>query len=383
MRAAPAALVLALAACSAAAGAEVGPLVARIKAVGAEGAGNVEAAKAWRELARCGPEALTDILAGFDGADATAANWLRAAVDAIAERELTASRKLPADKLEAFVRDTRRPGPARRLAYDWLVRVDPKAPDRLLPGMLQDPGAELRRDAVAVVLKEAQQLFDRGDKAAAAAAYARALLAAREVDQVELSAARLKELGVNIDLTAQFGFVRRWMLVAPFDNTGEAGFAEAFPPEKGVDLAAVYQGKKGAEAKWVEHTTAEPRGVVDLNKALGKQMGVTAYAFAVVVSPAEQPVQIRVGSINAVKVFLNGKQVFAREEYHHGMTMDQYVAAGTLKAGRNELLIKVCQNEQKEVWAQEWMFQARVCDALGGALPVTIETGKPEKEKMP
>ena len=40
-----------------------------------------------------------------------------------------------------------------------------------------------------------------------------------------------------------------------------------------------------------------------------------------------------------------------------------------LRRGRNEVLPKVCQNGQKEDWAQRWSFQARLCDALGGALP--------------
>ena len=35
------------------------------------------------------------------------------------------------------------------------------------------------------------------------------------------------------------------------------------------------------------------------------------------------------------------QEIFARDEYHHGMELDQYVGRGTLKAGRNELLVKV------------------------------------------
>jgi hypothetical protein len=357
--------------------ADPGPLLQRIKAVGREGAGNVEAAAAWRELTKLGPDVLPDILTALDDADPIAANWLRNAVDAIADRALAARQPLPAAKLEAFVRDTRHAGPARRLAYEWLVRVDPAAPGRLLPGMLDDPGAELRRDAVAVVLKEAQRLRDQNDKPAAVAAFRKALTCARDRDQVEQVAKELKTLDVPVDVTAHFGFITRWLLAGPFDNSGVAGFHAPFPPERGVDPAAVYQGKNKAALRWSEHVTTAPYGLVDLNKALGKHMGVTAYAFAVVDSPAERPVQVRVGSNNAVKVFLNGKQVFAREEYHHGMRMDQHVGAGTLKAGRNEILIKICQNQQTEEWAQSWSFQARVSDAIGGAVPVKVATDKP------
>src|SRR4051794_39695680 len=96
------------------AGEEVGPLVARIRAVGREGAGNEEAARAWRELVQRGPGALPDILAALDEADPTAANWLRAAFDAAAEQALAAGRALPAARLEAFVREKRHVGRARR-----------------------------------------------------------------------------------------------------------------------------------------------------------------------------------------------------------------------------------------------------------------------------
>ncbi len=53
------------------------------------------------------------------------------------------------------------------------------------------------------------------------------------------------------------------------------------------------------------------------------------------------------------------------------MRLDQYAAKGTLKKGRNEILLKVCQNEQTEEYAQVWMFQARLSDATGVAVPFT------------
>src|SRR5690242_1954530 len=87
------ALLLALAATPYAVGADAGPLLARIKAVGPEGEGNAEAGRAWRDLVALGPDALPAILTAFDGADDRAANWLRAAVDAVAEREVSAGRK--------------------------------------------------------------------------------------------------------------------------------------------------------------------------------------------------------------------------------------------------------------------------------------------------
>ncbi|HKB40601.1 MAG TPA: hypothetical protein VKD72_29515 [Gemmataceae bacterium] len=351
-----------------------GPLLARIKAVRGKGEGNAEARRAWQELVRLGPDALLPTLAAMDSADTIASNWLRSATDAIAEKAF-AARSLSATDLEAFVLKRKHSGAARRIAYEWLVRLDPKAPARLLPGMLDEPGAELRRDAVTVVLDEAKALAEKGDKEKAIAAYRRAFDAARDEDQVEATAKSLKDLGVTVDLTAHYGAIRRWLLVSPFDNTGEKGYQTVYPPEKGVDPSATYKGKEGAEVRWVAHTTNDPRGVVDLNEAISKRKHTVTYAWTVIESPREQPVQIRAGCNTAIKIFLNGRLVFAREEYHHGLSMDQHIGRGTLKAGRNEVLVKVCQNNQNEPWAQDWKVMVRLCDDIGGAVPFKVVLG--------
>jgi len=353
--------------------AESAPLLAKLKAVGKEGQGNADAAKAWQELVKLGPPVLFDVLTALDDADTTAANWLRSAVDTIADRELTAKRPLPVDKLEAFVKDTRHAGHARRLAYEWLVRIDPKTPERLLPGMLNDPGAELRRDAVAMVLKEADSQFDK-DKAAASKTYQQALAAARDRDQVDKIADQLKKLGVTVDLPAHFGIIQHWQLIGPFDSTGGVGFKAVYPPEKGVDLAATYPGKAGTVVGWKEYTTTDSYGLVDLNKAIAKHMGAVGYGFAAIDSVKEQSIEVRAASNNAVKIYVNGKEVFWREEYHHGNRFDGMVGKATLKAGRNEILIKICQNEQKDNWAQTWGFQLRLCDSIGGAVRFKVLT---------
>jgi hypothetical protein len=345
--------------------------LARLKAVGREGAGNEAAARAWKDVVREGPAALPAILQAMNDADAVCANWLRTAGDAIVERTLAANKPLPAEALKQFVRQTQHNGAARRLAYEWICRVEPKTPDRLLPGMLQDPSAELRRDAVALVIKQARSQHDKVNQDAARAAYRRALTGACDKDQVDLIVKELDKLGDKVDVAAHFGFVRQWRLIAPFDNHNDAGFNVAYPPEKGVDLNAMYKGKNGKEARWTSAATKDPYGVVNLNKELGKQQGVVAYAYAAIESSKEQPIQIRAGSINGIKIFLNGKELYHLDEYHHGMDIDQHIASGALNAGRNELLLKICQNEQKEEWAQEWKFQVRLCDAVGAAVPFT------------
>ncbi len=138
--------------------AETEKLLASIKAVSKEGAGNQEAQAAWKLLVAHGGEALFPTLNALDDSSPLATNWLRSAVNAVVEKERSAGNKLPADLLEAFVKDTKHSPTSRRLAYELLTDVDAKTPDRLLPGMLNDPSNELRRDAIAAALSRAEKL---------------------------------------------------------------------------------------------------------------------------------------------------------------------------------------------------------------------------------
>jgi hypothetical protein len=67
-------------------------------------------------------------------------------------------------------------------------------------------------------------------------------------------------------------------------------------------------------------------------------------------------------------VWLNGELLFGRDEYHRGQQMDQYKMKARLKKGANTVLVKCCQDEEKEEWTVEWEFQIRVCDSGGTAL---------------
>jgi hypothetical protein len=359
--------------CSAAVGMgqDVQSLVIRIKAVGKEGVGNAEAAKALKQLVVLGPNVMPEVLSGMDDATPVAANWLRAAVEAMQDKAVNSGQKVPADKLEAFLADKAHSPRARRLAYECLVRADPKTPERWLPKLLDDPAGELRRDAVARKLDQVLA------KQATRKALEDLLGYARDRDQINALAKELKEKhGVEIDLTRQFGFVTRWLLIGPFDNTKGVGFNNVYPPEKGIDLKASYLSKDNKLVGWQEHVTDKELGLVDLNSAVGKLKGAASYAYAAVASESERPVEIRAASNNAVRIWLNGKEIYFREEYHHGKEIDQHVGKGVLIKGRNAILIKVCQNEQTEDWAQLWSFHLRVCDALGAAVPVTNVTEK-------
>jgi hypothetical protein len=358
--------------------ADVMSALATIKAVGREGAGNDAAGSAWKRLVAQSGDALFPTLDAFDGASPTAANWLRAAVDAIAEAEHKAGRKLPADKLEGYVNDSKHPPVARRIAFELLTAEAPSKKAELLPRLIDDPSLELRRDAIAA---EIERLKAVTAGSTLTAEYTRLLKSARDPDQVEQLARLLESLGVKTDLAARLGFVTRWHVAGPFDNTEGTALTTSFLPESEVDLAATYEGKGGEKFGWKALGTGDPHGMFDLNRRLAKHMNAAAYAYAVIESDKGLPVDVRAGTQNAVRIFLNGTLLFQREEYHHGTSMDQHIGKGVLKAGRNEILVKVAQNNQKEDWAQVWGFQLRVCDALGG--PVAVKVVSPTAEQAP
>jgi hypothetical protein len=83
---------------------------------------------------------------------------------------------------------------------------------------------------------------------------------------------------------------------------------------------------------------------------------------------SELECEVRIGSPNACKVWVNGQSAISREVYHAGTQIDQYTAPVKLKAGSNWVLVKICQNEQTESWAQDWKFQLRFTDASGAAI---------------
>lgn len=377
MRTTLALLLFATAAPAADPPANVADALKAITSVSKEGTGNEAAAAGWKVVTSAGGEALIPTLTAFDGASPTAANWLRSAVDAIVEKETKAGKKLPG--IWAFVKDTKRSPEARRIAFELARAEDKAAADKLLPEMTDDPNLEIRKEAIAAKLPI---VFGTGESVPARKAAIRQLFEqVRDKEQAESIAKVLTELGQKPDLTRHFGYVTEWQIVGPFDSPKGVGFAQAYPPEKGVDLAAKSPGK-GGEITWKPTQSADTYGKVDLNAELGKHMDCVAYAHAVIVSDKEMPVEIRAASPNSIHIYLNGKKLFQREEYHHGSVMDQHTGKGTLKAGKNEVLIKLVQNNQTEKWAQSWDFSARVCDWSGGALPVKQEVVRDGKTQV-
>ena len=343
--------------------ADLAAALAKIRAVQPLGAGHRDAVAAAKIAAAAQPGELPQILAAMDGAGPIAENWLRGAAEAVAQR---GGKELSLAGLESFLADPKHSPRGRRLAYELIAAVDPTAESRLIPTLLDDPSVELRRDAVAQVLDAAA----KAEGKTAADLYAKAFRHSRDHDQIKAAAAKLKELSAPPDIARHMGYVMQWKLIGPFDNTDDAGWDTAYPPETAIDLAAEYPGQKG-RVKWIDAATSDDYGLVDLTKAQDKHKGAVTYAYASFAAGQAGPCELRLTSPNANKVWLNGELLSANHVYHANDPLDQYVARGSLKKGVNAILVKVCQNEQEEDWAQRWEFKLRVCDSIGTAILAT------------
>ncbi|MFZ4765396.1 MAG: hypothetical protein ACOYMN_10620 [Roseimicrobium sp.] len=339
----------------------------KLSAVGREGQGNEAASEEWKAVVARGPGALLPILRASGKGNVVADNWLRLAATVIAERAVSAKTPLPLGEVEAFLKDVEHAASARQLAFDLIQQAEPAKAEIIEPTLLNDPSQELRRGAVQRLIKAAEGGTD------AKATLQLALDAARDEDQVKVIAEALDKLGEKVDLPKHFGFLMKWQVIGPFDNTKREGFDTVFAPEKEIKLDASYEGKpddqgKPRIVKWQPYETKHEQGKLDFNKPLGMLKQTTAYAYTTFNSETERDAELRLGCKNGWKVWLNGKLLFSRDEYHRGAQMDQYKLKCRLKKGANAILVKCCQNEQTESWTVEWEFQLRVCDSTGTAI---------------
>lgn len=336
-----------------------------LRKVGPEGQGNAAASAAWPVIAEGNPAQLPSVLAAMADTSAVAKNWLQSAALALAQQASEKPESLPKPALETFLSDHSHDPLARSLAYEILTGADPALPEKLLPTLLDDPSPKLRRMAVQRLVDQAKAAA--ADKPAATALYTQALKSARDEDQVKGIAEELKGLGQPPDLVKHFGFFTQYQIIGPFTNAGRKGYDTVFPPEKELNFAATYPGLEG-DVGWKSVTVTDPLGVLDFNKELKKLKEVTAYAAFDYTSKEGGPAELRIGTHNAYKIWLNGALVFGRDEYHRGFRIDQYKLPVTLKAGKNTVLVKCCQNEETQPWTEEWHFQLRACDANGTPL---------------
>jgi hypothetical protein len=341
-----------------------------IAAVGPLGEGSAAARQACNELSQRGPEILPRLLSAMDTSNIVAANWYRAAYERILEGEASRPKpsSIPVGAIENYVRTVSHQGRARRLALDFLARLEPSFGKELLPTLLDDP--EFRDDAVAIALKQGDEARAHGNTAAAKRAFHTAFEHARNPSQVTRAAELLGSLGEKVSIVEHLGFVCDWYLVGPFAAPGTSGFRKSFPPENAVNLGAPSTANEVRTLRWTRHRTDDPLGTVDLVQALGPADEAVAYAYTEIESGADRDAQLRCSADDNLSVWLNGQKVFDKEMWLNGTRLDRFITPVHLKTGRNHLLVKICQSahHRDPSVGNAWTFQLRFCSAEGAGL---------------
>jgi hypothetical protein len=351
--------------------------IAVIAKAGPQGTGSVAARRARDDLANRGLEILPQLLAAMNTFNVVAANWYRSIYEEIVDRASAQKETVwPIAFLKEYVSDSRNAGRPRALVLTLLDRLEPAFRAQWIPTRLDDP--DFRSAAVAVVLAAGEQALSDVNNDRAKSEFRKAFDHARDSSQVTQAAQKLKALGEPADVIAHLGLITNWWLAGPFDAPEKTGFAKTFEPELKVDLGAVYEGQGGKEIRWIKHNSADALGQLDLNGALGTTREAVGYAYTEIDAARQQSAHLRCGADDNCSVWLNGRKVFGREQWLNGTRFDRFITPITLVAGRNTLLVKVCQGPQHkdpEV-PNNWSVQLRLCDEQGRG--VTFKTAVPE-----
>jgi hypothetical protein len=161
------------------------------------------------------------------------------------------------------------------------------------------------------------------------------------------------------------GFVTSWLLLAPIPLDANEGGADALAKEEHIKGEAKIQPKAGDKVKvgdkelaWKAHQAKEH--YFDFNDHLGGQTeDSVGFAVCYVVADSDhKEVQLRTGSDDQAKVYLNGKLVLNQPQAR-ALDKDQDSTEVSLRKGVNVLVFKVI-NEKID-----WSGCARFTDKDG------------------
>lgn len=155
----------------------------------------------------------------------------------------------------------------------------------------------------------------------------------------------------------KLGFIRKWQLLGPFPFPPNTGFqTPPFDPDR-PDFNAQY----GDGRRWtpIENDALPP--IMDLMALTGPRDHVSAFAAATVHSDKPRDAQIRCGSDDAIRIWLNGTLVH-NHLIDRGTALDADIVPIKLRPGANRLLVEIGQ------YAGGWNFVLRLTDPQGRPL---------------
>jgi tetratricopeptide (TPR) repeat protein/TolB-like protein len=140
----------------------------------------------------------------------------------------------------------------------------------------------------------------------------------------------------------------KWQISGPYHVINAFAYDYQFKPETD-DLK---------KSNWQFIHDGMNDGYIDLKNSLSDSYWATAYALTYVYSPEERPVEIRIGSDESCKLWLNDN-IILKEYSESGFPFDGASVKVVLHPGYNKLMIKVVNQ------VHEWGFLCRITDDEG------------------
>lgn len=254
----------------------------------------------------------------------------------------------------------------------WLYDIDPENESYLLDmgeiclNGYNDPdkailhfrkALEINPDSVKAYVDAGRAYEKKGDYESAVKEYAKAAETSPASPWAIYGLRRID----GIRLAENRRLVKDWYFLGPFDNSGNEGFAKQFPPETKIDLGATYAGKDELSIAWFRPFGYDSSGYVDLNALFSPNDFAVSYALTYVNSLREREAQIRFGSEDGIKIWLNDKEIFSYNVSRPAVADDDAVSV-KLKKGWNKILLKV-----SDTWGG-WGFYFRATDLDGNPI---------------
>ncbi len=152
-----------------------------------------------------------------------------------------------------------------------------------------------------------------------------------------------RNLGMQAPVVPSRPKLGKWKHLGPLDNTGGKAFNETHPCEKEIDLKAEYVGKGNEKIRW--HSADFTDGAVNNLLPLYRHKNwVASYLYREIEVATATDIPASFGSDDTLTVWLNGQKIIADGSYR-AAGPDQNRATLKLKAGKNQLLLKICQGD--------------------------------------
>ena len=145
-------------------------------------------------------------------------------------------------------------------------------------------------------------------------------------------------------------------MAGPFDWKTDADWDTGFVGEPEIDLAATY--KNGEEKiAWKPVAVGDGMGLLNLHGLVAARERCFAYAYTEIEVAEAGPAQLRVGSDDGNRLWLNGKQVVGITRWTGARPLDQDIVDCELVKGVNRILAKISQG------GGGWTFCMRITRA--------------------